>query len=71
MAINFNALRMTMEKKDITWYKLAQLGIDNRTIHRLRHNQNITTKTINKLCGILKCTPNDIMEFIPDEATIE
>ena len=24
-------------------------------------------KTLNTLCNVLKCTPNDILEFHPDE----
>ncbi len=67
MAITFSALRRRMKSHDISWYKLAQQGIDNNTIHRLRHDMNITTKTIDRLCTILDCTPNDIMEFSRDK----
>jgi DNA-binding Xre family transcriptional regulator len=27
----------------------------------------IDTKTLNAVCNVLKCTPNDILEFTPDE----
>lgn len=66
MAISYDPLKQTMEIKSISWYTLAQEGIDNRTIHRLRHNENITTKTLEKLCNIIKCTPNDIVTFTDD-----
>lgn len=32
----------------------------------LRHNRNITAITIEKLCRILNCSPNDILEFVDD-----
>ena len=67
MAIRFTALKKTMLEKNVSWYKLAQHGIDNRTLHRLRHNLNVTTNTIDKLCSILNCTPNEIMEFVHDD----
>ncbi|MDE6387365.1 MAG: helix-turn-helix transcriptional regulator [Lachnospiraceae bacterium] len=35
----------------------------------LRHNRNVTMETIHKLCLILNCTPNDIVEIIPDKLT--
>ena len=66
MAIHFQPLLKTMEQKQITWYWLAQQGIDNRTIHRIKHNANITTNTLNKLCCLLSCTPNDIIGYEPD-----
>ena len=66
MAINFEPLLKTMKQKQITWYWLSQQGVDNRTIHRIKHNANITTSTINKLCHLLNCTPNDILGYEPD-----
>ena len=67
MAIDFQPLLDTMKQKEVSWYKLEQLGIDNRTVHRLRHNQNITTDTVNKLCRLLNCQPGDILRYLPDE----
>lgn len=28
-------------------------------------------RTLNTLCNVLKCTPNDLLEFIPDEGLEE
>lgn len=53
-----------MENKKVSQYKLLQSGIDNKTLDRLKKNQNITLATLEKLCNILECTPNDIVEFI-------
>ena len=56
-----------MQKKNISTYQLReQCGIDSKTVRRLRANENIETKTINKLCTALQCKVEDIMEFIED-----
>mgnify|MGYP000383691319 FL=1 len=39
------------------------MGIDNKTLDGLKHNKNITVLTFEKLCTIIGCTPNDIIEF--------
>ena len=56
-----------MRKKGITQYKLIQSGVDNKTLDSLKKNHNITLLTMEKLCRILECTPNDIVEFVPDK----
>lgn len=52
-----------MKDKNISQYKLLKSGIDNRTLDRLKKNLNVTLNTIEKLCLILDCTPNDIFKF--------
>lgn len=52
-----------MKKKNITQYYLLKSGIDNKTLDSLKKNKNITLLTVEKLCNILECTPNDIVEF--------
>ncbi len=52
-----------MAKKDISQYKLLKSGIDNRTLDSLKKGKNITMITLQKLCTILECTPNDIVTF--------
>ena len=51
----------------MTTYQLReQCGIDSKTIRRLRANENMETKTLNKLCAVLGCNVEDIMEYKPD-----
>ena len=61
--INYEPLWETMKEKDISQYKLLQSGIDNKTLDALKKNKNITLLTLEKLCQILDCTPNDVIEF--------
>lgn len=52
-----------MEQKNITQYYLLKSGIDNKTLDSLRKGKNITMLTVEKLCNIIGCTPNDIVKF--------
>ena len=66
--IVFDRLWKTMEQKNVTTYQLReQCGIDSKTIRRLKANDNMETKTLNKLCAVLKCDLSDIAEYIADK----
>lgn len=65
--ISFEPLWKTMEEKGISQYRLLKAGVDNRTLDALRHNRNITLITLEKLCDILECTPNDIVKFVEED----
>ena len=43
--------------------QLLKGGIDNKTLDSLKKGKNITMITLEKLCRIIDCTPNDIVEF--------
>ena len=65
--IVFDKLWITMKEKGISTYKLREeCGIDSKTIRRLRANDNIETKTLNKLCAVLGCKIEDIIEYIAE-----
>lgn len=56
-----------MREKGVTTYQLREkAGIDSKTIRRLKANDNMETKTLNKLCAVLNCSLEDIAEYIPD-----
>lgn len=66
--VSYDPLWETMKKRGITAYALmTKHGINPRTINNLHHNRGITVYTLEKLCSILQCTPNDILKFIPDK----
>lgn len=62
--IDFSPMWKTMEDKGITQYKLLKSGIDNKTLDSLKKNNNITLLTLEKLCEILDCSPNEVVRFI-------
>lgn len=66
--ISYKPLWETMKRKNITKYSLVKdYGLSNGTIDRLRNNDHICTYTIERLCIILDCTPNDILIIINDK----
>ena len=65
--IVFDKLWVTMKEKGVSTYMLREkCGIDSKTIRRLRANENIETKTLDKLCSALECKIEDIAEYIND-----
>ena len=61
--IDYSPLWETMRQRHVTQYQLLQQGIDNKTLDALKKNKNITLLTLEKLCNILGCTPNDVVVF--------
>ena len=52
---------------DAGWstYRLQkERQISNGVITRLRHGDSISTNTVDTICRLLHCQPNDIMEYI-------
>ena len=68
----FDKLWILMKKKGISTYKLREYcGIDSKTIRRLKANENVETKTLDKLCTALNCKLEDIAEFIDAEIILK
>lgn len=62
--IIFDKLWTTMAQRGVSTYQLREnCGIDSKTIRRLRANENMETKTLDKLCAALKCNLDDIAEY--------
>lgn len=63
--IVFDKLWITMKEKGFSTYKLREnCGIDSKTIRRLKANENMETKTLDKICSALNCKLEDIAEYI-------
>ncbi len=66
--ITFDRLWETMKEKGFSTYLLREKGgIDSKTIRRLKANENIETKTLDRLCSALDCELADIAEYVKDE----
>lgn len=65
IVLDYSPLWNTMEKKHISQYSLLKSGIDNKTLDTLKKGNNITLLTLEKICTILNCTPNDVVRFVP------
>ena len=62
--ISYEPLWKTLQEKGISQYYLLQNGLDYKTLDSLKKGKNITLLTLEKLCKLIDCTPNDIIEFI-------
>ena len=66
--ISYRPFYETLYKKNITEYALIfKHGIPANTIHRMKHGEAITTKTLDVLCNILDCPVSDIIEFVKSD----
>lgn len=64
--IDYSPLWQTMKERQVSQYQLLKAGIDNKTLDSLKKNKNITMLTLEKICTIIGCTPNDVVAFQED-----
>lgn len=63
--ISYAPLWKTMKEKKITTYALIHTyNFDAHTLNDMKHNKSVTVNTLETLCKILECTPNDVLEFL-------
>ena len=66
--IKYDKLWQTMKKRGISQYDLyTHHNVNPSQLDRLRHNKNVEVNTIDRLCNILQCRVEDIMEHFPDD----
>ena len=66
--IKYDRLWETMKKRGVSQYDLYTHHNFNRSqLDRLRKNKNVEVNTIDRLCNILNCRVEDIMEHIHDD----
>jgi len=66
--IRYDRLWKTMKEKGISQYDLIyKYGVDKAQLQRLRKNMVLKTITLDRLCEILDCRIEDIMEYIPND----
>lgn len=57
-----------LDESNENWYTLTNKhNLSNSTLHRLKHNKDVSTKTLNDLCRILNCDICNIVRYIPSE----
>ena len=66
--ISYKPFYETLYKKNMTEYALIyKHGIPANTLHRMKHNEAITTKTLDVLCTVLDCSVSEILEYVNPE----
>ena len=70
--INYEPFWSTLQQKGVTKYQLIyHWGISSNTLRRMRHNEAISSTTLNELCLILNCDVKDIVKFVPSQEELE
>ena len=67
MAISYKRLWKLLIDKDMKKSDLLNAtGISRYTINKLNRGDNVTTDVLVKICRVLDCTMDDIMEILPE-----
>ena len=65
--ISYEPLFRTMEKRGISSYRLEKMGFSRATYYAIKSSQSVSTNTIDRLCTLLHCRVEDVMEHIETE----
>ena len=66
--IDYSPFWKTLEISEENWYTLTKkYHMSSSTLYRLKHNQDISMKTVNDLCRILGCQIEDIAVYVPSD----
>lgn len=66
--IKYDRFWETLEKRHISqYYLIKKCGIEKRLLRRLRNNENVEIYSLDRLCTVLNCDLDDIVEYVPDE----
>lgn len=68
MAIRYNKLWKRLIDENMMKVDLRdRAGITTNALAKLGKNEHVSTATLEKVCNVLRCNIEDIMEFVPDE----
>ena len=68
MAIRYNKLWKKLIDENMMKVELRdQAGITTNALAKIGKNDHVSTQVLEKVCKVLHCEIQDIMEFVPDE----
>lgn len=72
MAVTYKKLFHMLIDRDISNSQLQKMaGYSANITTRLKNNTYVSLESIEKICRVLGCKVDDIVEFIPDEEQIK
>ena len=64
--IDYSPFWETLEHSQENRYTLtSRHHLSHSTLHRLKHNMDVSTLTLNDLCRILNCDIKDLVKYLP------
>lgn len=68
MGVSYKKLFKLMIDRDLKKKDLRELAsIGNSTMTKLANDENVTMEVMAKICNVLNCKMDDIVEIIPEE----
>lgn len=72
MPIVYDKMIKLMNKNGITSYTVKRDNIIGQaTFRKIKNGGDIDTRTISKMCEVLKCQPGDLLEYVPEPTTTD
>ena len=68
MSINYNKLWKLLIDRNLMKKDLREMaGLSTNVIAKMGKNGDVSTEVLRKICKVLNCKLDDIVEIIPDE----
>ena len=68
MPFSYNKLWKLLIDKNMTKSELTKaIGISSSTMAKMGKNENVSLEAIDKICALLECDINDILEYVSDQ----
>ena len=68
MAMNYNKLwKLLIDRGMIKKDLRIQAGLSTNVIAKMGKNGDVSTEVLRKICKVLDCNIEDIVEIVPDE----
>jgi DNA-binding Xre family transcriptional regulator len=65
--ISYKPFYKSLLERSMTEYQLIfKHGVSANILHRMKHGEAISTKTLDTLCFILNCRVEDVLEYIEE-----
>ena len=71
MAVCYNKLWKMLIDKKMTKTQLCKLAkVSTNAVAKMGRDEDVRVETLVKICGVLNCTIDDIMEIIPENSEV-
>lgn len=68
MSFSYKKLWKILIDKNLTKTELRDMAsISNSSLARLSKDENVTMNVLGRICKVLECKIEDIVEFVPDK----
>ena len=72
MAVSYKKLFHMLIDRDISSAQLQKMaGYSANITTRLKNNTYVSLESVEKICRVLNCKVDDIVEFLPDEDQVK